>query len=141
MRPIIPAVLRGLLALSTGVVPLAAADSCPQPGSEIATVRPDTTNSSLVVPQGTFQHENGVNISGRDGGQVFDGTNTRLRLGIAPCLEGRLRPNSSSSLGRYDLGRRSAASPCLISPPMWAVCYVQRGLRSADRRGLAPRRG
>jgi hypothetical protein len=53
---------------------------------------------------------------------------------------GRLRPNSSSSLGRYDQGRRSAASRCLISPPMWAVCYVQPGLRSADRRGLALRR-
>jgi hypothetical protein len=37
---------------------------------------------------------------------------------------GRLRPNSPSSLARYDLGRRSAASHCLISPPMWAVCYV-----------------
>jgi hypothetical protein len=37
---------------------------------------------------------------------------------------GRLRPHSPFSLGRYDLGRRSAASHCLISPPMWAVCYV-----------------
>jgi hypothetical protein len=27
------------------------------------------------------------NISGRDGGQVWDGTNTRLRLGIAQCFE------------------------------------------------------
>ena len=65
----------------------AVADTCPQPGSEIATDRPDVTNSSLVVPKGSFQQENGVNIAGRDGGQVFDGTNTRLRLGIAECLE------------------------------------------------------
>jgi hypothetical protein len=65
----------------------AAAESCPQPGSEIVTDRPDVTNSSLVVPQGSFQQENGVNISGRVGGQVFDGTNTRLRLGVAQCLE------------------------------------------------------
>jgi hypothetical protein len=35
-------------------------DSCPQPSSEIATDRPDTTNPSLVVPQGRFQQENGV---------------------------------------------------------------------------------
>src|SRR5580704_7257915 len=79
--------LLGLLALPAGTFAAAAADSCPQPGSEIATDRPDVTNSSLVVPRGSFQQENGVNIAGRDGGQVIDGTNTRLRLGIAECLE------------------------------------------------------
>src|ERR1700674_2474531 len=57
-----------------GVPASAAADSCPQPSSEIATDRPDVTNSSLVVPQGSFQQENGVNISRRDGGAVWDGT-------------------------------------------------------------------
>jgi hypothetical protein len=45
------------------------------------------TNSSLVVPVGSFQSENGVNLSARDGGQTIDGTNSRWRLGIAPCLE------------------------------------------------------
>jgi hypothetical protein len=70
-----------------GVPASAAADSCPQRSSEIATDRPDVTNSSLVVPQGSFQQENGVNISGRNGGAVWDGTNTRLRLGIVSCLE------------------------------------------------------
>jgi hypothetical protein len=62
--------LLGFLALPAAVIE-AAADSCPQPGSEIATDRPDTTNSSLAVPQGSLQQENGVNI---------DGTNTRLSL-------------------------------------------------------------
>jgi hypothetical protein len=71
--------LLGFLALPAAVIE-AAADFCPQPGSEIATDRPDTTNSSLAVPQGSLQQENGVNISGRDGGQVLDGTNTRLSL-------------------------------------------------------------
>jgi outer membrane putative beta-barrel porin/alpha-amylase len=40
-----------------------------------------------VIPVGSFQNENGVNFSGRDGTHVFDGSNSRLRLGIAPCLE------------------------------------------------------
>jgi hypothetical protein len=31
--------------------------------------------------------ETEINASRRDGAQVFDGTNSRLRLGIAPCLE------------------------------------------------------
>ena len=65
----------------------ARADSCPTAKDEIATDRPDVTNSSLVVPVGSFQSENGVNASARDGGRSIDGTNTRLRAGIADCLE------------------------------------------------------
>jgi Putative MetA-pathway of phenol degradation len=65
----------------------ARADSCPTARDEIATDRPDVTNSSLVVPVGSLQNENGVNVSSRAGGQSIDGTNSRWRLGIAPCLE------------------------------------------------------
>ena len=65
----------------------AQADGCPTAKDDIVTDRPDVTNSSLVVPFGSFQSENGVNFSTRDGGQIIDGTNTRWRLGIAPCLE------------------------------------------------------
>jgi hypothetical protein len=61
--------------------------SCPTAKDEIATDRPDVTNSSLVVPVGSLQSENGVNFSARDGGRTIDGTNTRWRLGVAPCLE------------------------------------------------------
>jgi hypothetical protein len=71
------------LILLANAVAAGAADTRPQPGSEIAVDRPDVTNSSLVVPKGSFQQENGVNIAGRDGGQVLDGTNTRLRQGVA----------------------------------------------------------
>jgi hypothetical protein len=62
-------------------------DGCPKPSDEIATDRPDVTNSSLVVPVGSFQSENGANLTGPDGGRTFDGTNSRWRLGIAPCFE------------------------------------------------------
>jgi hypothetical protein len=63
------------------------ADGCPTSGADIATDRPDVTNSSLVVPSGSLQGENGVNLSARQGAQILDGTNSRLRLGVAPCLE------------------------------------------------------
>jgi hypothetical protein len=43
--------------------------------------------AEVVVPVGSLQIENGVNFSRSDVGRTFDGTNTRLRLGIAPCLE------------------------------------------------------
>ena len=65
----------------------ARADSCPQPSEEIVTDRPDVTNSSIVVPMGSFQSENGINFSSQNGGRTIDGTNSRWRLGIAPCLE------------------------------------------------------
>jgi hypothetical protein len=65
----------------------ARADACPTAKDEIATDRPDVTNSSIVVPTGSLQSENGVNFSARDGGRTIDGTNSRWRLGVAPCLE------------------------------------------------------
>lgn len=66
---------------------LAAAGECPSPSSEIATDRPDVTNSSLVVPVGSLQGENGINSIGNGIEKTVDGTNSRLRLGVAPCLE------------------------------------------------------
>jgi len=65
----------------------AQAAECPSSQSEIATDRPDVTNSSLVVPAGSLQSENGINTSRQSAGSGFDGTNSRLRLGLAPCLE------------------------------------------------------
>lgn len=64
-----------------------AADGCPGDSSEIATDRPDVTNSSLVVPVGSLQSENGVDLTSGSGTRVLNGTNTRLRAGVAPCFE------------------------------------------------------
>ena len=75
------------LSLSAFAASAAAAEQCPQKDSPIDTDRPDVTNSSVVVPQGSFQSENGINFSQRDGDHVFDGTDSRLRWGVAPCLE------------------------------------------------------
>jgi hypothetical protein len=64
-----------------------AADTCPTKATDIATDRPSITNSSLVVPTGSLQSENGATVSARNGAASLDGTESRLRLGIAPCLE------------------------------------------------------
>ena len=69
-----------------GIAP-AFADGCPKPADEIETDRPDITNSSRVVPQGSLQFENGINFTTPESSRVLDGTNTRARLGIVPCLE------------------------------------------------------
>jgi hypothetical protein len=80
-----------LLAAATAAftwhTPAAAVNECTQTSAPIATDRPDITNSSVVVPVGSLQNENGVNVSRRDGANVFDGANSRWRLGVAPCLE------------------------------------------------------
>ena len=65
----------------------AIADACPKPTDEIETDRPDITNSSRVVPHGSLQFENGVNFATLESSHILDATNTRARLGIAPCLE------------------------------------------------------
>jgi len=63
------------------------ASDCPGRTDVIATDRPDTTNSSLVVPHGSLQVENGANWSIRQESQIFDASETRARLGVAPCTE------------------------------------------------------
>jgi hypothetical protein len=85
-KPTFPTCLLSALVAILAAVE-ARADTCPTARDEIATDRPDVTNSSLVVPMGSLQGENGVNVSVRDGGRTIDGTNTRWRLGVAPCLE------------------------------------------------------
>jgi hypothetical protein len=81
-----PSVL--LAALISGCLASAAtAEQCTQASSPIETDRPDVTNSSIVLPVGSLQNENGINFSRQSGAPVFDGTNTRLRFGLAPCWE------------------------------------------------------
>src|ERR1700761_6092950 len=76
--------LRICLVLALAVVGTAGAraDGCPTAADQIETDRPDVTNSSVVVPPGSLQSENGVNFSSRNGSQIIDGTNTRWRLEI-----------------------------------------------------------
>jgi hypothetical protein len=62
-------------------------DACPDSSQPIATDRPSVTNSSLVVPTGSLQDENGINWTTSPGQGALDGPNTRLRLGVAHCSE------------------------------------------------------
>jgi hypothetical protein len=62
-------------------------DTCGNAETDIATDRPDVTNSSQVVPRASVQVENGINWTDRQSVTVIDGTNTRVRFGIMPCTE------------------------------------------------------
>jgi len=76
-----------LLAALLNPAKAGATDPCPTNADQIATDRPDVTNSSVVVPFGSFQAENGGDWTARHGSTALDGSNTRLRLGFAHCTE------------------------------------------------------
>jgi hypothetical protein len=134
------------LALHT---PAIAAGECTQANAPIATDRPDTTNSSVVVPVGSLQNENGLNVSRHDGGDVFDGSNSRWRLGIAPCLEVLLDlPNYVGTFhgaGPSGFGDMAPAVKWQISPvpgkfdlSMTAGAALPVGARAIAGRGVQP---
>jgi hypothetical protein len=79
--------LAALVAASLNGIDSAAAAQCTQQDAPIETDRPDVTNSSIVVPVGSLQNENGVDTSRDHGADILSGTNSRWRLGVAPCLE------------------------------------------------------
>jgi hypothetical protein len=60
-----------------------------QPDSDepIATDRPAIAASSVVVPKGSFQAENGFLIANDQGQRGFDGPETSMRFGVADSTE------------------------------------------------------
>jgi len=69
----------------------AAAQKCgSDAGSTIATDRPQVTSSSIVVPCGSLQFENGFLVTGNDGQQTTDLPETTVRFGILRKTELRL---------------------------------------------------
>jgi hypothetical protein len=68
--------------------PQASAQTCGSNAqSPIATDRPQITSSSIVVPCGSLQFENGFQETGNGGQQTFDFPETSVRLGIASKTE------------------------------------------------------
>src|SRR5579863_10450167 len=60
--------------------------------STIATDRPQITNSSIVVPCGSLQFENGFEQIGSAGHEGFDLPETSIRFGITNKTELRFAP-------------------------------------------------
>ncbi|MGD1210268.1 MAG: hypothetical protein ABR973_02775 [Candidatus Acidiferrales bacterium] len=74
------------------LIPLAPLHGQDQPATTdtsgpIATDRPAVTNSSVVVPSGSLQAENGVLETDSHGQNVFDGPETLVRFGVATKTE------------------------------------------------------
>jgi Putative MetA-pathway of phenol degradation len=80
------------LAVGVGTLaPQARAQTCgANAQSPIATDRPQITSSSIVVPCGSLQFENGFQETSNGGQETFDFPETAVRLGIASKTELRL---------------------------------------------------
>jgi len=63
------------------------AEGCPDASQDIVTDRPGVTNSSVVVPTGSLQMENGMTWTAHPAQGALDGPSTRLRFGVANCTE------------------------------------------------------
>src|SRR5271165_5323012 len=89
-RPMQTRTSRALLAfILAGLAPLhgqnqTASDNTPPP---IVTDRPTVTNSSIVVPSGSLQAENGFLETDRQGQNIADGPGTLIRFGVATKTE------------------------------------------------------
>jgi hypothetical protein len=71
----------------------------------IVTDRPAVTNSSVVVPVGSFQAENGILETNNQGQSIFDGPETLVRFGIAARTELRFTaPDYYYNLNASGLG-------------------------------------
>jgi hypothetical protein len=88
---------------------------------EIVTDRPDVTESSIVVPKGSLQVENGATWTSDHGSQTFDLSESLLRFGVSTRTEIRLvvpnyldslsAPNSVSGFGDIALGMKQQIGP------------------------------
>jgi len=91
------------IALIAGVMGAADAQTCgANAGSTISTDRPQVTNSSVVVPCGSLQFENGFEQIGSAGRQGADLPETSIRIGVGNKTE--LRFAVPDYFVNYDTG-------------------------------------
>lgn len=101
-----------------GSGPAAGDDGAAQ--APIATDRPAVTDSSVVVPLGSLQAENGFTETVSQGLRTFDGPETWLRFGAASKTELRLivpdyfwSPSAPSGFGDLAIGVKQQLGPAL----------------------------
>jgi hypothetical protein len=106
------------------MVPLHGQDQFPSldAAGSIATDRPAITNSSVVVPDGSLQVENGFLETSSQGQSVVDGPESLVRFGVANRTELRftvpdyfhnLTTNGGSGFGDFSFGVKEQLGPTL----------------------------
>jgi len=121
-----------------------------QSSEEIITDRPDITESSIVVPPGTLQSENGVMWTGEHGKSTLDASESLLRLGVGSRAEVRIElPNylgglggrgNSSGLTDFSAGAKYQVGPLPGAVDLAVIAGVSfpTGNRSISNHGFDP---
>jgi outer membrane putative beta-barrel porin/alpha-amylase len=112
--------LRELSLLLASIIAIASSPAMgsDDPPAPIATDRPAVTDSSVVVPSGSLQAENGFTETSSQGQRTFDGPETLLRFGLASKTELRLTApdyfgpaGMSSGFGDIAVGMKQQLGP------------------------------
>jgi len=122
-RPMLARISTALLVfIWAGMVPLHAQGQLPSVDASppISTDRPAVTDSSIVVPAGSLQAENGFLETSSQGQNVVDGPETLVRFGIAKRTELRftlpdyfynLNTSPGSGFGDFAFGIKEQLGP------------------------------
>ena len=99
----------------------------------IATDRPAVTNSSVVIPAGSLQMENGFVETGGQGQSVLDGPESLVRFGIAKRTELRftvpdyyynLSAGGGSGFGDFAVGIKQQLGPTVCKFDVLAILFL-----------------
>jgi len=122
--------LAGLAPLHGQDQPASAPDSAP-----FATDRPSVANSSVVVPIGSIQLENGFLETSSQGQSIVDGPETEVRFGVAPRTELRFAVPDfyhnlsatgglASGFGDFAVGVKEQLGPTLGGFDVSAIVFL-----------------
>lgn len=138
------------LFVSLGTVPLRG-QRAPDPQEPISTDRPAVANSSVAVPKGDLQVENGLLITNAQGQRALDLPETSLRFGLVDKTELRLAvPDyfhdlptgtaASSGLGDVALGVKQQLGPIHRSFDLSVIVFLTfpTGARAISSHGYDP---
>jgi hypothetical protein len=149
-QPLFPALMVFILA---GILPVHGQDQPANPAATgpIATDRPAVTNSSVVVPVGTLQVENGFLETSSQGQSVIDGPETLVRIGVAkrtelrfsvPDYEYNLTTTGGlqSGLGDFAVGLKEQLGPTRGGFDVSAILFLSfpTGAHSVSSGGYDP---
>jgi hypothetical protein len=139
--------------ISASMVPLHGQDQFPSVGAagSVATDRPAITNSSVVVPDGSFQVENGFLETSSQGQSVLDGPESLVRFGVAKRTELRFtvpdyfyNPNTGggpgTGFGDFAFGVKEQLGPTLGGFDVSVILFfsVPTGANAVSSGGYDP---
>jgi hypothetical protein len=139
--------MRPMLIVTLIVVGAGRASADDNSSSPIATDRPAVTDSSIVVPAGSLQFENGFADTASYGQRALDGSETLLRFGVASKTELRLmapdyfgQSGAGSGFGDPTIGMKEQLGPTVggFDVSLILSLSLPSGARPIANRGYDP---